>query len=93
MADVTARSLQYEYKAVRTGLGRTPGLGAQGGSGRRRKAVCLKACKRTAKAEGRSDPGSLSDELYIRRFQMSPPTSPTLSWVWVIMEIVSSRIG
>lgn len=25
MADVTARSLQYEYKAVRVGLGRTPG--------------------------------------------------------------------
>lgn len=25
MADVTARSLQYEYKAVRVGPGRTPG--------------------------------------------------------------------
>lgn len=58
MADVTARSLQYEYKAVRMGSAEGSGRGSPIGRGRLRKGVfSLKVYERTAKAEEKSEPG------------------------------------
>lgn len=58
MADVTARSLQYEYKAVRVGSAEGSGRGSPIGRGRLRKGVfSLKVYERTAKAEEKSEPG------------------------------------
>lgn len=56
MADVTARSLQYEYKAVRVGPGKTPGRELSGAREAEEGSVS-EACRRTADAEGRSDRG------------------------------------
>lgn len=41
MADVTARSLQYEYKAVRAGSAQGSGLGTSVGSGSLRKGASV----------------------------------------------------
>ena len=58
MADVTARSLQYEYKAVRMDSAEGSGRGSPIGRGRLRKGVfSLKVYEKTAKAEEKSEPG------------------------------------
>ena len=58
MADVTARSLQYEYKAVRMGSAEGSGRGSPIGSWRLKEGVfSLKVYARSAKAEEKSEPG------------------------------------
>lgn len=74
MADVTARSLQYEYKAVRGGLRRTRALSPVG-SRRLGKTVSAWRPRRTTKAGG-----SLS--AVPAPSQMSPPTCPALPQGW-----------